>query len=112
MRKLLLVVPFVLLFASCANFTWKHQPPKATDVSRQEGVAKMASQHETEAFWRSVRARRDGRVNAWGRDMMAIQDTLDRAFFNYSTNDPSLMYSTDRTIVDHTLGFGAMFLAR
>ena len=113
MRKILVALPLAFLMASCSTMTWSGQGPSRSDSERGAiDVDELTRRYETAKFWRSVRARRDGRVNAFGRDLAAIQNTLDRHFFNYSVTDPSVNYPTDLTIIDHVGRLGVQTLAR
>ena len=115
MRKLALVLPLALLSFSCSNFTWTGQGAGLTEDQAQRGikdVAALQSEYETETYWASVRARRDGRVNAWSQGFAHLQDTLDRHLFNYSPTDPYLNYPTDSNVILETGRFGLGFLAR
>jgi len=86
-----------------------------SDDARARGIkdpAQMADEYSAATKWAAVRARRDGRVNAFGRDLGKIQDMIDRHFFNYSTSDPLVNYSTDETVLSQLGNFSATFLAR
>lgn len=111
MRKSHLAVPLLLLSMSCSTFTWKgHSPANETPGVRD--IGELSSSYETETLWKSVRARRDGRVNALGRDLEHIQDLIDRHIFNYSPNDPYVNYPTDKTVLDPFTEFGVGLIAR
>jgi hypothetical protein len=115
MRKYLLVVPLVMLSASCSSFTWKgmgHGVDKDQEARGIKDPAALAAEYDTEHYWAKVRARRDGRVNAWARAFDRVQDTLDRYLFNYSPNDPYINYPTDSTVLEETGKFTIEFLAR
>jgi hypothetical protein len=55
-----------------------------------------------------LRRRNDGRNNAFGRDLMAVQDFIDRHVWNYNQNDPYVNYSNDTTKLGHVGRFGLM----
>ena len=59
-----------------------------------------------------VRRRADGRSNAFGRDLASIQSTIDRHFFNYSSDDPYVNVETNTSSGGHLLRFGTTLLAR
>ena len=114
MRTPLLVLSFLAL-ASCGSFTWEGQKAGLSEDEAQRGIqdfSALARQYETETYFRSVKRRGDGRANAFGRDMQAIQDTIDRHFFNYSTDDPYVNHATETGILGHLGRFGTTFLAR
>ncbi len=72
---------------SCQSFGWRGRGTGTTEEESKQGLKDfytMDSEYETATFWKQVRRRRDGRVNAFGRDLLRIQDILDRYFFNYS----------------------------
>ena len=60
-------------------------------------VRALAAAYETETFWRGIRQRRDGLVNAFGRDLNNIIEFTDRHFFNYSKDDPYVNFPTNAT---------------
>ena len=113
MRKTLLALPLILGMASCANFTWQGQgSDQSAGGRRVKDIAELNRQYETTRLWSSVRARRDGRVNAFGRDLASLMDTLDRHLFNYSPSDPAVNFPTDLTLVDHIGRIGVTAVAR
>jgi hypothetical protein len=115
MRKLIVVLPLVALTWSCSNFGWRGSGTGVSEEQAREGIKDyytLNSEYETEQFWKSVRARRDGRVNAFGRDLGRIQDIFDRYFFNYSPTDPYVNYPTQQTLLSQTGRFFGTFLAR
>jgi hypothetical protein len=115
MRKSLIALPLVLLMASCSTFTWKGQRSGVTDDQAARGikdVAELTRQYETEKFWSSVRARRDGRVNALSRDFNRIQNTIDRHLFNYSPTDPFVNHRTNEDVWTTTGQFGTSVISR
>ena len=115
MRKLLLVLPLVMLSMSCSGFTWKgmgHGIDKDQEARGIKDVTQLTREYETERYWAQVRARRDGRVNAWARGFERVQDALDRHLFNYSPSDPYLNHPTDSNVLRETGKFTIGFLAR
>ncbi|MCB9877177.1 MAG: hypothetical protein H6835_06190 [Planctomycetes bacterium] len=111
MRKLALVLA-LLPFAACSNLVnWEGQGAGLTREQKQRGikdVAALANKYETETFFRNVRRRSDGRNNAFGRDLMAISDFIDRHFWNYNPNDPYVNYPSNTTKLEHIGRFGLM----
>lgn len=96
----------VALLASCSSFTWRGQASEASAADASRGLKDMATlttDYETEKFFAGVRRRMDGRSNAFSRDLDNITATLDRHFFNYSTDDPYVNFPTEYGPVDHTL---------
>jgi len=94
----------LLPLAACSSFTWSGHGTGLTDEQKQNGlkdVTALSNKYETEAFFRDVRRRSDGRNNAFGRDLMAIQDFIDRHFWNYDPNDPSVNYPSSTTKFEH-----------
>ncbi|MDP6929934.1 MAG: hypothetical protein QF412_09565 [Planctomycetota bacterium] len=115
MRKLLAIVPLAFLLASCGSFTWKGQGGGVSDEQAARGIRDveyLTRAYDTETYFRSLRRRKDGRANAFGRDLSAIQSTIDRHIFNYSPGDPSVNYESDVGVGDHVMRFGTTFLAR
>ena len=108
MSRLALTIPLAFTLAACSTFTWDKAPK---DIGTGEiDVDALVSEYETAAYWRSVRARSDGRANAFGRDMGSIVDVFDRYFLNYSTNDPYVNYPSDTGWLEHTGRFGVDML--
>ncbi len=103
MRRLALIVPLALSLAAC-GFTWDKAPrqPSPGEVD----VAALVAEYETNTYWRSVRARSDGRANAFGRGMSNIVSVFDRYFLNYSVDDPYVNYPSDVGALEHTGRFG------
>ena len=94
----------LLPLAACQNFTWTGHGTGLTEEQRNSGikdVTALSNQYETESFFRGVRRRSDGRNNAFGRDLMAIQSFIDRHFWNYDENDPSVNYPSSTTKLEH-----------
>ncbi len=107
MQKLALVL--LLPFAACSSFGWDGRGGNLTEDQKKRGirdVASLSNEYETETFFRSVRRRSDGRNNAFGRDMQSITDFLDRHFWNYDANDPSVNYPSNTTKFEHIGRFG------
>ncbi len=114
MRKLAFLLPLALM-ASCSTFTWQGQGAGLTGDQQARGIKDidaLVRNYETEKFWAGVRARRDGRINAFGNGLTDIQNTLDRHLFGYSEFDPAVNYATDSNLIEHTGKFGITFLAR
>ena len=111
MRKLALVLA-LLPFAACSNLVnWEGQGAGLTGEQKQRGikdVAALANKYETESFFRNVRRRSDGRNNAFGRDLMAVSDFIDRHLWNYNANDPYVNYPSNTTKLEHIGRFGLM----
>ncbi len=108
MRKLALALT-VLSLGACQSFTWQGHSSGLTEEQRALGmrdVKGLADKYETETFFRGVRRRNDGRNNAFGRDLMAIQDTIDRHFWNYDKNDPTVNYPSSTSKLEHLGRFG------
>ncbi|MGE3175152.1 MAG: hypothetical protein AB7O97_21165 [Planctomycetota bacterium] len=113
MRKLALALSLLSL-AACQNFSWQGHGQGLSDEQKQLGikdVSALADQYETEAFFRGVRRRNDGRNNAFGRDLMAIQDFIDRHFWNYDKNDPYVNYPSNTTKFNHVGRFAMVTLS-
>jgi hypothetical protein len=109
MHKSLLAVPLALMLASCSSFTWKGQRTGVTRDQSGRGIVsveELRRGYESERFWSSVKARGDGRINALGRDLGRVLDTIDRHVFNYSTTDPAVNHPTDLSVVDQFGRFG------
>jgi hypothetical protein len=115
MRKTFLVVPLLMLSLSCSNFTWKGMGHGLSEDESQRGLkdaTELAREYDTQRYWAEVRARRDGRVNAWGRGFDRMQNTIDRYLFNYSPDDPYVNYPTDNTVLGEAGEFTLGLLAR
>ena len=103
MRKIALVLALVPM-AACSTFGWDGHGTSLTKEQQERGiqdVSALASNYETESFFRSVRRRGDGRNNAFGRDLLSISNFLDRHFWNYDVNDPYVNFPSDTTKVEH-----------
>ncbi|MEO6596171.1 MAG: hypothetical protein ABIP94_15595 [Planctomycetota bacterium] len=103
MRKLALVLTLLPL-AACSTFAWDGQGGKLTAEQKKRGVkdvTALASDYETQTFFRSLRRRMDGRNNAFGRDLMNISDFFDRNLWNYDANDPYINYPSNTTKIEH-----------
>lgn len=112
MRKLALVLTLLPL-AACSTFGWEGQGAGISKDQKNRGikdVAALSNEFNSQQFYREVRRRSDGRNNAFGRDLMAITDFLDRHLWNYNANDPYINYPSDTTKLDHLGRFGLMTL--
>jgi hypothetical protein len=110
MRKLALVLTLMPL-AACSTFGWDGQGAGISAEQNQRGirsVSALSSEYQQQRFFREVRRRSDGRNNAFGRDLMSIQDFLDRNLWNYNINDPNVDYPSDTTKLEHIGRFGLM----
>jgi hypothetical protein len=110
MRKLALVLTLLPL-AACSTFGWDGQGAGLSKDQKDRGikdVAALSSEYNQQHFYRQVRRRSDGRNNAFGRDLMAIQDFMDRHLWNYNANDPYINYPSDTTKLEHVGRFGLM----
>ncbi len=110
MRKLALVLTLLPL-AACSTFGWDGQGAGLSNDQKDRGikdVAALSSEYNQQHFYRQVRRRSDGRNNAFGRDLMAIQDFMDRHLWNYNANDPYINYPSDTTKLEHVGRFGLM----
>jgi hypothetical protein len=113
MRKLALVLTLLPL-AACSTFGWEGQGAGVTEDQKKRGikdVSALSSEYNSQAFFRDVRRRSDGRNNAFGRDLMGITDFLDRHIWNYNVNDPYVNYPSDTTKLEHVGRFGLMTLS-
>jgi len=109
MRKIALALSILPLFAGCSSFGWAGHGGSLSDEQRRNGlkdVQTLSTAHDTETFFRGLRRRNDGRSNAFGRDLMKIQDFIDRHFWNYDPNDPYVNYPSDTTTFEHLGRFG------
>jgi hypothetical protein len=110
MRKLALVLTLLPL-AACSTFGWDGQGAGVSKDQKNRGikdVAALSSEYNQQHFYRQVRRRSDGRNNAFGRDLMSIQDFMDRHLWNYNANDPYINYPSDTTKLEHVGRFGLM----
>lgn len=108
MRKFALALALSPL-AACSTFGWEGQGAGITAEQRSRGikdVAALSNEYNSQQFFREVRRRSDGRNNAFGRDLMSIQDFLDRHLWNYNANDPYINYPSDTTKLEHLGRFG------
>jgi hypothetical protein len=108
MRKLALALA-LLPAAACYSFGWEHKNRAASEDQKERGikdVATLVNEYNSQQFFRDVRRRSDGRNNAFGRDLMAIQDFFDRHIWNYNANDPSVNYPSNTTKLEHMGRFG------
>ncbi|MBL8724700.1 MAG: hypothetical protein JNK49_11675 [Planctomycetes bacterium] len=71
-----------------------------------KSVSSLSSQYDRDTYFASVRRRSDGRNNAWGRDLSAISDFIDRHLWNYDARDPYVNYPSDTTKLEHVGRFG------
>lgn len=101
MRKLALVLTLLPIAACSTSGVTKEQRERGI-----QSVSSLSSKYERDAFFTRVRQRSDGRNNAWGRDLNAIQDFIDRHFWNYDPNDPYVNYPSDTTKLEHLGRFG------
>jgi hypothetical protein len=76
-----------------------------------KSVSSLSSSYESGAFWTRLRQSSDGRSNAFGRDLRAVGDFIDRHIWNYDANDPYINYPTDTTRLGHTARLGASAVA-
>ena len=108
MRKLALVLTLLPLAACSTPFTWEGQGSISEDQKNRgiKDVASLSNEYNSQNFFREVRRRSDGRNNAFGRDLMAIQDFFDRHIWNYNANDPSVNYPSNTTKLEHIGRFG------
>jgi hypothetical protein len=103
MRKLALALA-LLPAAACSSFGWEHKNTAASEDQKERGikdVATLVNEYNSQQFFRDVRRRSDGRNNAFGRDLMAIQDFFDRHIWNYNANDPAVNYPSNTTKLEH-----------
>jgi hypothetical protein len=94
----------LLSLTACKSFGWEGQGGDLTEDQRARGiqdVSALADNYESQSFFREMGRRIDGRSNAFGRDLMTIQDFIDRNFWNYNANDPAVNYPTDTTMLEH-----------
>jgi len=113
MRKLALVLTLLPL-AACSTFGWEGQGAGVTKDQKARGikdVAALSNEYNSQQFFREVRRRSDGRNNAFGRDLMAVQDFIDRHVWNYDVNDPYVNYPSNTTKLEHIGRFGLMTLS-
>lgn len=102
MRTLALLA-LVCCLPAC-SITWKGGGLGVTQEQRKadiQDVYALSNAYELNAYFANQRRRSMGRANAFGRDLMAIQKTLDRHFFNYSDTDPYINHETDTYLLDH-----------
>jgi hypothetical protein len=108
MRKLALVLTLLPL-AACSTFGWDGRGSSTSQSQKNLGikdVATLSQEYETQSFFRSVRRRMDGRNNAFGRDLMQVQDFFDRHLWNYDANDPYINFPSNTTKLEHVGRFG------
>jgi hypothetical protein len=114
MSKLALVLLLVPFAAGCSSFRWEgHGAGVTTEQSKRgiKDVAALSSEYNSQHFFREVRRRSDGRNNAFGRDLNAISEFLDRHLWNYNPNDPYINYPSDTTKLEHTGRFAYMTIS-
>jgi hypothetical protein len=112
LRKFLPVLTLGLLCGACK---WEGAGAGVSAEQHEMGlkdVDALADEYESKAYWAGVRQRRDGRSNAFGRDLHRIVQTFDRHFLNYSWTDPYVNYKTNTSSVDHMMRFVTTPLAR
>ena len=103
MRTLALSL-LLLPLAACSSFTWQGHGTDLTQEQKELGVkdiAQLSSAYEAESFYRALRRRNDGRSNAFGLNLMKMQDFIDRHFWNYDVNDPYINYPSKTTKLEH-----------
>ena len=108
MRKFAFALALLPLGA-CSTFNWEGQGAGLTQEQQRRGiqdVTALANEYETQSFFRNLRRRSDGRNNAFGRDLMAISDFIDRNFWNYDPNDPYVNFPSNTTKFEHLGRFG------
>lgn len=109
MRKNALAFALLPMLGACQSFGWSGAGAGVTPEQAERGImdpTALADANDTETFFASLRRRRDGRTNAFGRDLLKITDFIDRHFFNYSADDPYVNYPSSTTMVDHIGRFG------
>ncbi len=113
MRSLALLL-LICCLPACKT-TWRGQSSGLTDDQRMRSikdVSALSSAYETQANFADLRRRRDGRANAFGRDLRSMGVFVDRHFFNYSPDDPYVNYPTETSYLDHLLQFSLLTVAR
>ena len=102
MRTLALLL-LICCMPAC-SITWKGSGLGVTAEQQQndiQDVYALSNSYELNAYFANQRRRSMGRANAFGRDLLEIQKTIDRAFFNYSDTDPYVNHETDTYLLDH-----------
>jgi hypothetical protein len=108
MRTFALVIALLPLGA-CSWFGLDGKSSYRESGDREiKSVSSLERTHKRNQFFGDLRRRNDGRNNAFGRDLMAIQDFIDRHVWNYNQNDPYVNYSNDTTKLGHVGRFGLM----
>ena len=105
MKKLALVAPLLLL--SACNISWPGQGRGTNENSTNDvtDVAALQGQYDTQKYFGDLKRRKDGRENAFGRDLDAITATVDRHFFNYSADDPYVNHPSTASAFNHIMRF-------
>lgn len=102
MRTLALLA--LICFLPACSITWKGGGLGVTQEQQKadiQDVYALSNAYELNAYFANQRRRSMGRANAFGRDLVAIQNTIDRHFFNYSESDPYINHETDTYLLDH-----------
>ncbi len=112
MLRILSVVTLAFLCGSCK---WEGAGSGVTEKEYQVGlrdVDSLVAEYESKRYWADIRRRRDGRSNAFGRDLDRIVQTIDRSFLNYSWSDPYVNYKTETGALERFGRFVVTPLAR
>ena len=105
-RKLAWFAPLLLL--SACNITWPGQGRGTGEASTKnvDDIAALQGQYDTTHYFESLRRRKEGLENAFGRDLDSITATIDRHFFNYSADDPHVNHPSSASHFNHLMRFG------
>lgn len=108
MRQFALVLSLLPL-AACSSLGLDGKDTYRTSGDREiKSVSSLESRYQKNQFFGELRRRNDGRNNAFGRDLMAMQDFIDRHIWNYNQNDPYVNYRSNTTKIEHVGRFGLM----
>ena len=108
MRQFALVLSLLPL-AACSSLGLDGKDTYRTSGDREiKPVSSLESRYQKNQFFGELRRRNDGRNNAFGRDLMAVQDFIDRHIWNYNQNDPYVNYRSNTTKIEHVGRFGLM----
>ena len=104
-KKFALIAP--LLFVSACTMTWPGQGRGTAENAHNEStdVGSLQGQYDTQKYFSDVKRRKEGRENAFGRDLDSITATVDRHFFNYSADDPYVNHPSTASAFNHLMRF-------
>ena len=105
LHRVAMLAPLLLL-AAC-NISWPGQGRGIGErpVMDANDVAALQGRYDTQKYFRDAKRHKDGRENAFGRDLDNLTATFDRMFFNYSKDDPYVNHPSTVSNFNHMMRF-------